>query len=163
MTEHTITGAAWRFGSDIDTDVIVPSQYMRFEPEKYAKYVMEPVAPDFASNLNEGDIIVAERNFGIGSSREHAAIGLKRAGIGAIIAESFGRIFYRNAINQGLPILEADTDMVAAIDQGDELTLNPFEGRIKNETRADEYQITPPSGIVHDILSAGGAKSYYRD
>lgn len=162
MTD-TIRGAAWRFGTDIDTDVIVPSQYMRFEAEKYAQHVMEPIDPDFASKVSDGDVIVAERNFGIGSSREHAAIGLKRAGIGAIVAESFGRIFYRNAVNQGLPVLVADAAVVAAIDEGDELVVSPFEGTVENVTKDETHHLTPPDGLVRDILAAGGAKAYYRD
>lgn len=163
MTETSVTGRAWRFGTDIDTDVIVPSQYMRFEEEKYSKHVMEPIDPDFASKVTDGDVVVAERNFGIGSSREHAAIGLKRAGIGAVVAESFGRIFYRNAINQGLPALVADASVVAAIDEGDELVVTPLAGRIENRTKDERYEVEKPDGLIRDILSAGGAKAYYSD
>jgi len=106
MSENSVEGRAWRFGTDIDTDVIVPSQYMRKDPEEYARHLMEPEDPEFADKVENGDVIVAETNFGIGSSREHAAIGLKIAGIDAVISVSFGRIFYRNAVNQGLPACE---------------------------------------------------------
>lgn len=163
MTDLSTTGTAWRFGTDIDTDVIVPSQYMRFDAEKYSQHIMEPIHPDFAAEISNGDIIVAERNFGIGSSREHAAIGLKRAGIGAVIAQSFGRIFYRNAVNQGLPVLEADADTVNAIDQGDELAINVFDGIIDNTTKDETYTVDAPDGLIRDILAAGGAKKYYSD
>ena len=158
-----IVGAAWRFGDDIDTDVIVPSQYMRYEADRYAQHVMEPIAPNFAEKVAQGDVVVAGRNFGIGSSREHAAIGLKRAGVGLVIAESVGRIFYRNAINQGLPVLVADEATVKDIEQGDELAVNVHAGVVRNLTTQAEYLIETPSGLIHDILSAGGAKAYYSD
>lgn len=163
MTELNITGSAWRFGTDIDTDVIVPSQYMRFDAEKYSQHIMEPINPDFAAAISDGDVIVAERNFGIGSSREHAAIGLKRAGIGAVVARSFGRIFYRNAINQGLAVLEADENTVTAINQGDDLEIDVFDGVIHNHTKDETYSVEAPDGLISDILAAGGAKKYYSD
>jgi 3-isopropylmalate dehydratase small subunit len=162
MSERVVRGAAWRFGADVDTDVIVPSQYMRFEPERYSKHVMEPLDPDFASKLSEGDVVVAGRNFGIGSSREHAAIGLKRAGVGAVLAASFGRIFYRNAVNQGLPALVADAATVAAIEEGDELEVDVFEGVVRDLTTGEEYRVEAPDGLIRDILAAGGARNYYR-
>lgn len=163
MTEQQIIGTAWRFGTDIDTDVIVPSQYMRFDAEKYSQHIMEPIHPDFASEISDGDIIIAEQNFGIGSSREHAAIGLKRAGIGAVIAESFGRIFYRNAINQGLPVLKADAEVIAGIEQGDDLMVDVFEGVLENTTKDKTHTVETPDGLIRDILEAGGAKKYYSD
>jgi 3-isopropylmalate dehydratase small subunit len=160
---RNVVGSAWRFGDDVDTDVIVPSQYMRYEAERYAQHVMEPIAPDFADNIEQGDVIVAERNFGIGSSREHAAIGLKHAGVGLVIAESFGRIFYRNAINQGLPALVAEGATVEDIEQGDKLSVDVFDGIVENRTTGAEYQVETPDGLIREILSAGGARAYYSD
>lgn len=160
MTDDVVSGRVWRFGTDVDTDVIVPSQYMRKEPEEYAKHVMEPEDPAFAENLEPGDVLVAEENFGIGSSREHAAIGLKLAGVGAVLAQSFGRIFYRNAINQGLPVLRVDPSVVAQLNDGDAIQVDVFEGSI---TTSDGMSLSaePPAGIIRDILAAGGAREYY--
>ena len=163
MNDSTVAGRAWRFGSDVDTDVIVPSQYMRLQPEEYAPHVMEPEDPTFAERLSQGDVIVAEHNFGIGSSREHAAIGLKLAGVGAIVAASFGRIFYRNAINQGLPAIRADMETIERIDDNDRLEVRVFEGVIENVTKGEEYRTKVPTGLLRDILEAGGAKRYYAD
>lgn len=163
MNDSTVSGRAWRFGSDVDTDIIVPSQYMRLKPEEYATHVMEPEDPTFADRVEEGDVMVAEHNFGIGSSREHAAIGLKLAGVGAIVAASFGRIFYRNAINQGLPAIRADTETIERIDDGDELEVRVFKGVIENAAKGETYETEVPTGLLRDILEAGGAKRYYAD
>jgi len=161
MSETTLEGRAWRFGTDVDTDVIVPSQYMRKEPAEYARHVMEPVDPEFAEKLEDGDVIVAEENFGIGSSREHAAIGLKRAGVGAVIAESFGRIFYRNAVNQGLPVLRASHDVVEQLKEGDRVRIDVFDGELHRLEDDLTLDCEPPQGVVRDILTAGGAREYY--
>jgi 3-isopropylmalate dehydratase small subunit len=158
-----VVGAVWRFGDDIDTDVIVPSQYMRYEADRYSQHVMEPIAPDFADKVEQGDIVVAGRNFGIGSSREHAAIGLQRAGVGLVIAKSFGRIFYRNAINQGLPALIADEETIDDIEEGDELAVNVFAGTVESRTTGEDYMLEAPDGLIRDILLVGGAKRYYSD
>jgi|AntDeeMetagen192_2_1112575.scaffolds.fasta_scaffold10282_2 3-isopropylmalate/(R)-2-methylmalate dehydratase small subunit len=160
MTD-AIEGRAWRFGSDVDTDVIIPSDYMRKPPEEYAKHAMEPVDQDFAEKVQEGDVIVAETHFGIGSSREQAAIALKLCGIRAIIAESFGRIFYRNAINQGLLAATADMDVIQAIDDGDSLRVDPDAGTIENETSNETYEFDELDEPVRSIYRAGGAKAYY--
>lgn len=160
MSDHVVSGRVWRFGTDVDTDVIVPSQYMRKEPEEYAEHVMEPEDPEFAANLSPGDVIVAEENFGIGSSREHAAIGLKRAGVGAILAQSFGRIFYRNAINQGLPVLRVDASIVEELEDGDEIQVDVFDGTITTSAGVS-LTAEPPAGLIRDILAAGGARHYY--
>jgi len=161
MSENSVEGRAWRFGTDIDTDVIVPSQYMRKDPEEYARHLMEPEDPEFADKVENGDVIVAETNFGIGSSREHAAIGLKIAGIDAVISVSFGRIFYRNAVNQGLPPLRTSRDVVESIEQGDRLRVNVFEGELHRLDDDRTFQCEPPEGIVREILEAGGANAYY--
>lgn len=161
MSENSVEGRAWCFGTDVDTDIIVPSQYMRKEPEEYARHIMEPEDPEFAEKIEDGDMIIAETNFGIGSSREHAAIGLKLAGVGAVIAVSFGRIFYRNAINQGLPVLRTSREVVENIKQGDRLRVDVFEGALHRLDDDQTFQCEPPEGIVRDILKAGGANAYY--
>lgn len=158
---ETLHGTAWRFGKDIDTDVIIPSQYMRSDPEEYAKHAMSGVDPDFTNKIDPGDIIVAETNFGIGSSREHAVIALKRAGIGGIIAESFGRIFYRNAINQALPVVQMSLPDIREIEEGDELRIKVFEGTVENRTKDATYTTKELSQVERDILQAGGAINYY--
>lgn len=156
-----IRGHAWRFGSDVDTDVIIPSDHMRKPPEEYAKFAMEPIAPDFAESVEEGDVIVAETHFGIGSSREQAAIALKLCGIRAIVAESFGRIFYRNAINQGLLAVTADMDIVRSVEDGNELRIDPDTGTIENMTTGDIHEFDELEEPVKSIFQAGGAKEYY--
>ena len=162
MSSDTIEGNAWRFGTDIDTDVIIPSQYMRLTPEEYTPHIFEPVRPEFAETVEPGDIIVAETNFGIGSSREHAAIGLKRLGVGAIIAASYGRIFYRNAVNQGLPVLECDADVPKKIDEGDELELEPFSGELHNVTTWKTYKVEPITDHERSYIEAGGAVEFFK-
>lgn len=161
MTEP-IEGRAWRFGNDVDTDIIIPSDHIRKPPEEYAKFAMEPVDPDFAEAVEEGDVIIAEQHFGIGSSREQAAIALKLCGIRAIIAESFGRIFYRNAINQGLLAAMADGKVVQAIDDGDTLRIDPIEGTIENATTGETHAFDELEEPIRSIYRAGGAKEYYK-
>jgi 3-isopropylmalate/(R)-2-methylmalate dehydratase small subunit len=159
--QTTITGRAWRFGSDIDTDVIIPAQHMNKNPAEYAKHTFEPIRPEFANEVDSGDIVVADLNFGIGSSREHAAVALKHAGVGAIVATSYGRIFYRNAINQGLPVLKCDTDVTDKISDGDNLKVNPFEGTIENQRTKELLEVEPVPEPQRSILKAGGATEYY--
>lgn len=159
----TIKGKTWRFGSDIDTDVILPGQYMNQSPSEYAKHTFEPIRPEFGSDVEDGDIVVADMNFGIGSSREHAAIALKQAGVGAIVATSYARIFYRNAINQGLPALRCDDDVTDGISEGDNLEVNPFEGTIENRTTGETFETEPIPEPQRSILEAGGATEYYTD
>ena len=122
---NTITGKVWNFGANIDTDVIIAARYLNSsDPEHLAKYVMEDADPEFPKKLKKGDIIVAGENFGCGSSREHAPIALKAAGIAAVVAPSFARIFYRNAFNMGLPIFELPESL--EIKEGEEQILNEF-------------------------------------
>ncbi|WP_136602785.1 LeuD/DmdB family oxidoreductase small subunit [Salinigranum halophilum] len=164
MSETTrVTGSAWRFGTDVDTDVIIPWQYAGDEPEAYAKHVMEPADPEFYEKIDEGDVVVAETNFGIGSSREHAAIALKEAGIGAVVAASYSRIFRRNAVNQGLPPITCDLDDILRIDEGDELDIDLTNGTVRNVTKDEVYDFEPFDGPVKSILEAGGAEAYYVD
>jgi 3-isopropylmalate/(R)-2-methylmalate dehydratase small subunit len=156
-------GAAWRFGTDVDTDVIIPWQYAGEEPRAYAKHVMEPVDPDFYEKIDNGDVIVAETNFGIGSSREHAAIALKKAGIGAVIAASYSRIFRRNAVNQGLPPITCDIEDIHRIDEGDELEIVLSDGTVRNLIKDETYAFEPFNEPVKSIIKAGGAEQYYID
>jgi len=161
MNLEMISGRAWRFGSDIDTDTVLPSQYMRLGSKEYATHAMEPIAPDFAAAVEPGDMIVAETNFGIGSSREQAVVALKELGVGAVIAESFARIFYRNAINEGLPAITCSTDAVQSIENGDELKLDLEAGFITDLSTGETYQVDPLTEPVKSILEAGGAVEYY--
>ncbi|AOY77769.1 3-isopropylmalate dehydratase [Clostridium formicaceticum] len=146
---------------NIDTDQIYPGRYLELvEPEEIAKYAMEGVDPDFFNRFNRGDIIVADKNFRCGSSREHAVITLKIAGVAAIIAPSFARIFYRNAINLGLPLITCSnsTDFVK---EGEELVLQLETGLIKNKTTVTEINEDPRSPFVLEMISYGGIKQYY--
>jgi 3-isopropylmalate dehydratase small subunit len=158
---RTLEGHAWRFGSDIDTDVIIPSQHMSYDPDEYSEYAMAGVDPDFTQNLSDGDVIVAETNFGIGSSREHAVLVLKHAGVGGVIAESFGRIFYRNAINQAFPVLQMELGDIQEIEEGDRLEVDVFDGTVRNKRTGAQYRTEELSEIEREILEAGGAVNYY--
>src|ERR1051326_1830659 len=136
-TSATITateGKAWLFGDNIDTDVIIPARYlMTTDPAELAKHCMEDIDPSFVGKVQKGDVLVAGNNFGCGSSREHAPIAIKGAGVSVVIANSFARIFYRNAINIGLPILEC-AEAVAAVNAGDEVRVDLASGRIEDVT-----------------------------
>ena len=149
-------GTAHRYGRDIDTDVIIPARYLNTSvPEELAKHCMEDLDAGFVSAVKPGDILVAEENFGCGSSREHAPISIKAAGVSVIIAKSFARIFYRNAINTGLPILEAP-DAVDGIRDGDRVTVDADHGLIMNETTGITFKAQPFPPFVKDIIEKGG-------
>lgn len=149
-------GNAHKYGRDVDTDVIIPARYLNTSvPEELAKHCMEDLDADFVSKLQFGDILVAEENFGCGSSREHAPISIKAAGVSVIIAKSFARIFYRNAINTGLPIMEAP-DAVDGISDGDEITVDADAGVIVNETTGKTYSAQPFPPFIKDIIETGG-------
>ena len=149
-------GTAHKYGRDIDTDVIIPARYLNTSvPEELAKHCMEDLDAGFIGKIEFGDILVAEENFGCGSSREHAPISIKAAGISVIIAKSFARIFYRNAINTGLPIMEAP-EAVDAITDGDEVTVDADSGVITNETTGATYRAQPFPPFVRDIIETGG-------
>ena len=155
-----ITGNVWTFGDNIDTDVIIAARYLNSsDPIHLAKYVMEDSnTPDFASKVQQGDIVVAGENFGCGSSREHAPIALKAAGISAIIAPTFARIFYRNAFNMGLPIFElAEAN---EIKQTHNITVNLDSGEIINNTTNKTYKFTPIPPFMQELLSAGGLMDF---
>jgi len=151
-----IEGRAWKFGNDIDTDVIIPARYLNTsDPEELAKHLMEDADKDFRGKVKPGDIIVAGKNFGCGSSREHAPIAIKAAGIQAVIAKSFARIFYRNAFNIGLPIFES-VEASEKIKKADLIGIDASNGIIKNLTTNEEYKANPIPPFMQELISAGG-------
>jgi len=154
-----ITGKVWNFGSNIDTDLIIAARYLNSsDPEHLAKYVMEDADPDFSSKVQPGDIIVAGENFGCGSSREHAPIALKAAGVAAVIAPTFARIFYRNAFNMGLPIFELEN--AEEIIEGQEVSIDLDEGTIQNNSTEKSYKFTPIPPFMQELLGCGGLMNY---
>jgi 3-isopropylmalate/(R)-2-methylmalate dehydratase small subunit len=156
--QKVIKGKAFVYGANIDTDQIYPGRFLDLtDADKVAEHAMEGADPSFVKEVKAGDIIVASTNFGCGSSREHAAVTLKTSGVGAILADSFGRIFYRNAINLGVPLLVCPgiADMVK---RGDVLTVDMESGAVKNETTGATTKAQPLSGYVMDILASGGIK-----
>lgn len=155
-----LTGRVWKFGPHIDTDTIIPARYLaETDTKKLAEHVMETVDPDFAKKVREGDIIVAGPLFGMGSSREHAPIAIKGAGISAVIAPSFARIFQRNAINVGLPVLES-ASVYEETREGDELEIDLATGSIVNKTTGKTYQASTYPEFMLGIIQAGGLVPY---
>jgi len=149
-------GTAHKYGRDIDTDVIIPARYLNTSvPEELAKHCMEDLDPHFVSKIEFGDILVAEENFGCGSSREHAPISIKAAGVSVVIAKSFARIFYRNAINTGLAIMESP-EAVDGISDGDEVEVDADAGIITNKTTGATFKAQPFPPFVKDIIEKGG-------
>ena len=149
-------GTAHRYGRDIDTDVIIPARYLNTsDPAELAKHCLEDLDVDFVKKVKPGDIIVAEENFGCGSSREHAPICIKAAGVDAVIAKSFARIFYRNSINIGLAILECP-EAVDAIKDGDTVSVDADAGIIVDETTGQTFQAEPFPPFIKDIIEQGG-------
>ncbi|RKZ27218.1 3-isopropylmalate dehydratase [bacterium] len=156
-----LRGKVWKFGDNISTDHIAPGRlfHLRTNLPELAKHVLEDADPDFAKKVGKGDIIAGGKNFGLGSSREHAPRIIKIAGVSCVLAKSFARIFYRNAINIGLPVLEVDTDK---IDEGDELEINLEEGRIKNLTKGTELQAAPMPKFMLTLLEDGGIEEHIK-
>lgn len=155
-------GKAWKFGDDIDTDAIIPGRYLvSTDPAFLAAHCMEDAAPEFPGKVRAGDIIVAGKNFGCGSSREHAPIAIKGARVSCVIAHSFARIFYRNAFNMGLPILESP-EAAAAIATGDDLEVDLDRGVIINHTRQATIQAQTVPPFMQQLLQAGGLMNYVR-
>lgn len=149
-------GTVHRYGRDIDTDVIIPARYLTTsEPSELAKHCLEDLDVEFVNNVKSGDIIVAEENFGCGSSREHAPIAIKAAGVDAVIAKSFARIFYRNSINTGLAILECP-GAVDAIKNGDVVSVDTETGTITDETTGESFTAQPFPPFIADIIEQGG-------
>ena len=152
--QTTIRGRAWVFGDDIDTDVLAPGLYMKGGIEALAAHCLESVRPDFAANASPGDILIAGRNFGIGSSREQAAQALKHLGIAAILARSFGGIFYRNALNFGLPAFTCDG--LGMIADGATVELDLKAGRLQETTGGATVSFDPLPGHLAEMVAAGG-------
>lgn len=152
-------GKVWKFGDNIDTDLIIAARYLNTSDEKIlASHLMEDARSGFVSQIQKGDIIVGGENFGCGSSREHAPVAIKAAGIGAVIAKSYARIFYRNAFNTGLPILEIkETDEIC---ENDELEILLTEGIIKNLTQKTQYHFMPIPPFMMELLQSGGLIAY---
>ncbi len=154
-----IIGKVWNFGANIDTDIIIAARYLNSsQPEHLAKYIMEDADPNFSKKLQKGDIIVAGENFGCGSSREHAPIALKAAGVAAVIAPSFARIFYRNAFNMGLPIFELPQSL--EIKEGEEISIDLDEGYIINNTTNKIYKFIPIPEFMQKLINNGGLINY---
>lgn len=156
-----LKGRVWKFGDGISTDLITPGRYfhLRSNLPELAKHVLEDADPNFASQINKGDFIVAGKNFGLGSSREHAAVVIKLAGAGAVLAQSFARIFYRNAINVGLPVATCDTSQ---IEQGDELEVDVAKGEVKDLTKNLAIKTQPLPKVMLEILSDGGLIEHFK-
>lgn len=156
------SGKTHKFGADIDTDAIIPARYLNTsEPSELAKHCMEDADPDFMKKMKSGDVIVAEKNFGCGSSREHAPIAIKAAGISCVIAKSFARIFYRNSFNMGLPILEC-SEAVDGISDGDDLEVDTDSGKIINKTTGKEYKAQPIPPFMQELIESGGLMEYVK-
>ncbi len=156
---QTIEGKVWSFGKDIDTDLIIAARYLNTSvPEELAKHVMEDADPEFVNKMQAGDIIVAGDNFGCGSSREHAPIALKAAGVAAVIAPTFARIFYRNAFNMGLPIFELPES--AEIKEGQSVKVDMDAGTITNLSTNKTYKFTPIPPFMQELIAAGGLMNF---
>jgi 3-isopropylmalate/(R)-2-methylmalate dehydratase small subunit len=156
-----LQGRVWKFGDDINTDIIIPGRYCELDPQEYKKHIMEPIRPDFYSQIKQGDMIFAGKSFGIGSSRGQAVVSLLEAGLRAIVAHSFARIFYRSAINEGLPVIECPQASDQA-EEGDWAEIDLSSGTIVNKTKKKEFPFHPFPKLVRDILLAGGGIHYYR-
>lgn len=157
-----IRGRAHAYGDNINTDVIIPARYLTTsDPVELARHCMEDIDPEFVSKVESGDLIVAGENFGCGSSREHAPVAIKAAGVSAVVAGSFARIFFRNAINTGLPAL-ACPKAAADIKNGDEIAVDLATGRIDNLTQGRSYEAEPFPPFLQEIITAGGLVPYTR-
>ena len=154
------SGKVFKFGDNVDTDVIIPARYLNSsDPAELATHCMEDIDKDFVKNVNKGDIIVANKNFGCGSSREHAPIAIKAAGVSCVIAETFARIFYRNSINIGLPIIECP-EAAKEIEAGDEVEVDFDSGKIYDRTKGTEYQGQAFPEFMQKLIAAGGLVNY---
>ena len=157
-----LEGRVWKFGSDIDTDAIIPARYLnQSDPKELAKHVMEDERPEFLREVKKGNILLAEKNFGCGSSREHAPVALKAAGISCIIAKSFARIFYRNGLNLGLPLLES-SEASKEIKEGDRVRVNLTSGEIFDLTQKKKFSAKPIPAFMQDLLRDGGLIRHLR-
>lgn len=159
---ESVKGRVHKYGDNVDTDVIIPARYLNTASHKeLAAHCMEDIDKDFVDKVRPGDIMVAEKNFGCGSSREHAPIAIKTSGISCVIASTFARIFYRNAINIGLPIMECD-EAAKDIKDGDEVSVDFNTGIITNETTGKTYKAEPFPEFIQNIISKGGLINYIK-
>ncbi|MBI5199493.1 MAG: 3-isopropylmalate dehydratase small subunit [Nitrospirae bacterium] len=157
-----LKGRIWKFGDNINTDLIIPARYLNTtDPAELALHLMEDEDPEFAKKIKPGDIIVAGKNFGCGSSREHAPIAIKESGIQAVLAESFARIFYRNAFNIGLPIFES-SGVWEGINEGDDVEIHTDKGIIKDLTRKTEFMASPIPPFMEELISSGGLMEWVK-
>ncbi|MBM4322302.1 MAG: 3-isopropylmalate dehydratase small subunit [Deltaproteobacteria bacterium] len=155
-----LRGKIWKFGSDVDTDVILPARYLNItDPRELGKHCMEGISPDFYKKMKTGDIIVAGKNFGCGSSREHAPLAIKALGISCVIAKTFARIFYRNAFNIGLPILEC-AETSDRIEEGQEVEVNLDTGQIQNLKSGQKFQAKPIPPFMQELVRDGGLMNH---
>ncbi len=150
------TGKVWKFGNDVNTDEIIPARYLSLvEPAQLAEHVMEDADPEFPTKVQKGDIIVAGKNFGCGSSREHAPVAIKGAGVSCVIAQSFARIFFRNAFNMGLLIFECPA-AAEALKEGDTIEVDPEGGTIRNTQTGETFEVAPIPPFMKELLRDGG-------
>ncbi len=158
-----LKGRAWKFGDDVNTDEIIPARYLSLtDPVKLAEHVMEDADPQFPGKVQKGDIIVAGKNFGCGSSREHAPIAIKGAGVSCVIAVSFARIFFRNAFNMGLLIFESP-QAAEGIQEGDAVEIRPEEGLIRNVNTGETFEVARIPGFMQELLDHGGLIEHIRN
>ena len=158
-----LMGRVWKYGHDVNTDYIIPGRYMELtDPDEMASHVFEEHDPEFRDGVRPGDIVVGATNFGCGSSREHAPLALKHAGVGCVLAESFARIFYRNAINIGLPALECP-GVHDAVSKGDQLEIDVTGGAVRNLDTGVELRFTPLPPFMVEVLNAGGLVPYLNE
>jgi len=158
--QKTLRGRAHKYGKNVDTDVIIPGKYCNIiDPAELGKHAMEGLDPEYTSKMSAGDVIVADSNFGCGSSREVAPIALKGSGTSAVVAKSFARIFYRNALNIGLPIFESE-EAADAVETGDELEIDPSAGEIRNLTKKQTYKSAAFPPFMQSLIDAGGLQPY---
>ncbi len=161
MTQsNTLTGSAWVYGDNIDTDILAPGPYMKASLAELASHCMEAIDRDFAQHVQTGDIVVGGEAFGIGSSREQAAQALVELGVAAVVAKSFARIFYRNALNLGLPVLFCPS--LNNVDKGDKLTVDPLNGRVTNLTKQQTFDCEPIPEQLMEIVNAGGLMPFLK-
>ena len=158
-----VSGKVWRYGDHVDTDVIIPARYLNIQdPVELAAHAMEDIDTTFAAQVQPGDIVVAGKNFGCGSSREHAPLVIKQKGVSCVVAESFARIFYRNAINIGLPVIELG-EAVAGIEANHRLTVDLSQGVVTNDTTGQSWTIKALPAFVQELTSAGGLIAYVKE
>ncbi|MBI5444215.1 MAG: 3-isopropylmalate dehydratase small subunit [Deltaproteobacteria bacterium] len=155
-----LRGRVWKFGADVDTDAIIPARYLNTsDPAELARHCMEDADPEFVSKVKPGDIILADKNFGCGSSREPAPIAIKEARVSCVIAKSFARIFYRNAFNMGLPIFESP-DAYEGIAEGDEVEVDADQGVVRDLTRGTQFRVAPIPPFMQELIADGGLMAH---